>query len=271
MPWPALRIGNQTAFSAAYPTAPFDFALENNFDAFEWFNDKRHGWGWAQEDSDAHDRARIREIGQSRKIAYSVHARCQADANSPADREEIFRSIDFARDIGAGLVNIYYSDSQGPEGFAESLTAVYERAKAAGVRLSVENTVFVGPDVFNRLFTVLQKRLGEVPGDLGMCFDMGHANLCAASRNNYVGFLEKLESFVPVIHLHVHENWGDGDSHLPLFTGPAGQDDSGVRTMLRLLKERGFDGAVIMEQWPNPPEQLLGARNRLKQLIVDTH
>ncbi len=271
MPWPALRIGNQTAFSAAYPTAPFDYAQEHNFDAFEWFNDKRHGWGWAQEDSDAHDRTRILEIGQSRKIAYSVHARCQADINLPADREEVFRSIDFARDIGATLVNIYYADSQGVEGFAASLLAVREKANAAGVRLSVENTVFVGPDVFNRLFALLQQRFGSVPPDLGMCFDMGHANLCAASRNNYVGFLEKLEPFVPLIHLHVHENWGDGDSHLPLFTGPAGQNDTGVRTMFRLLKDRGFEGMIIMEQWPTPPDQLLGTRNRLKQIILDTH
>ncbi|WP_347243149.1 sugar phosphate isomerase/epimerase family protein [Thermogutta sp.] len=268
MAWPFLRIGNQTAFSATDPTDPYRFAVEHGFDAFEWFNDKRHGWGWCQEDADEYDRRQIRQTGEQKHIAYSVHARCQADITTPEGREDVLRSVQFASDIGAKLVNIYYHGTQGVEGFAEALRPIMEAATPAQIKISVENTVFVGPEEFNDLFAFLREKEWYVPGQVGLCFDMGHANLCAATRNNYVGFLEKLSSQVPIIHLHVHENWGDGDSHLPLFTGPARMDDSGVRAMFRILKERGYDGLIIMEQWPQPAEQLLHTRQRLKDLLL---
>ncbi|GAB6164936.1 hypothetical protein JCM19992_09360 [Thermostilla marina] len=262
-----VSIGNQTAFSASSPSEPFHFAVENRFDAFEWFNDKRYGWGWAQEDVPFEDRLSLRETGEQRRIRFSVHARCQANVCEPVDRDEILRSIEFARDIGAMLVNIYYHGDRGVAGFAEALRPVLERAAECGIFVSVENTVFSGPNAFNRLFELLQG-LSDIPqGVAGMCFDMGHANLCAATRNNYVGFLEQLEDHVPIIHVHAHENWGDGDSHLPLFTGPAGEDDTGLRRMLLLLKARNYEGSIIFEQWPSPPELLVNARRRLLDLI----
>lgn len=268
MPWPFLRVGNQTAFSAADPEAPLHFAIQNKFDAFEWFNDKRHGWGWCQEDCDADDRRMIRELGEQHGLAYSVHARCQANINTPEGRQDVLQSVAFARDVGAKLVNIYYHGDRGPRGFAESLLPVLEAAVADGIRISVENSVFVGPQEINELFAVLADVPALPSGVVGMCFDMGHANLCSVTRCDYIGFLKALSPQVPIIHLHVHENWGDGDSHLPLFTGPAGQDDSGVRTMLEILKSRGYDGLIIMEQWPQPPEQLIQTRNRLKELLM---
>lgn len=99
-----------------------------------------------------------------------------------------------------------------------------------------------------------------------MCFDVGHANLCAATHNDYVRYLDELAPEVPVIHAHVHENYGDADSHLTLFTGPAGRDDQGIRSILKRLAARTFDGVMILEQWPTPPELLIQARTRLRAL-----
>src|SRR5947209_6292522 len=43
----SISIGNQTAFSAASLMEPFEYALANGFDAFEWFPDKKEsGAGW---------------------------------------------------------------------------------------------------------------------------------------------------------------------------------------------------------------------------------
>ena len=100
-----------------------------------------------------------------------------------------------------------------------------------------------------------------------MCFDMGHANLFAGTRNDYVRFLDLLGAYVPILHWHAHENWGDRDSHLPLFTGPTARDDVGVRALVDRLRRRGFDGSVVLEQWPAPPEVLIEARNRLRTLL----
>ncbi len=100
-----------------------------------------------------------------------------------------------------------------------------------------------------------------------MCFDLGHANLCQATRNDYLKFLDRIEPHLPIIHVHLHENYGDQDNHLTLFTGPAGRDTSGIRTFLERLNQRRFSGCIILEQWPEPPRLLLDARNRLLMML----
>src|SRR5262249_15591604 len=89
----------------------------------------------------------------------------------------------------------------------------------------------------------------------------------AGTRNNYVGFVDLLGGHVPIIHWHAHENWGDRDSHLTLFTGPSARDDRGLRALVRRLLRRGFKGSVVLEQWPYPPERLVEARDRLRLLF----
>ncbi len=263
---PRLTIGNQTAFTAAWPTLPWEFALAQGFDAFEWYNDKRHGWGWSQDDVTGDERRRLAELGRRHGQAYSVHARCQANAAHAEGAAEIARSIDFARDVGARLVNVYYHGDRGVDGFAAGLLPLVRYAREAGVRISVENTVFTTPADFNRLFERLGREPGVVGVAVGLCFDMGHANLCSATRNDYLAFFDALGDHVPLVHVHAHENRGDGDSHLALFTGPAGDDDAGVRGLLARLRAREYAGAIILEQWPTPPELLVQARNRLLYL-----
>lgn len=62
-------------------------------------------------------------------------------------------------------------------------------------------------------------------------------------------------------------SYGDADSHLPIFSGPAARDESGVRAFARWLKGRRFRGAVILEQWPEPPDMLERAREKFKKIL----
>src|SRR5208283_760872 len=89
-----------------------------------------------------------------------------------------------------------------------------------------------------------------------------------ATHNRYLEFVDRLDSRVPIIHAHLHENWGDADTHLPLFTGPAGRDDSGIRGLIERLRHRDFSGSIILEQWPDPPSLLNQARDRLLALLI---
>jgi sugar phosphate isomerase/epimerase len=100
-----------------------------------------------------------------------------------------------------------------------------------------------------------------------MCLDIGHANLCDTTRNDFLRYMDEISAAVPIIHLHVHENYGDADSHLPLFTGPSGRDDAGIRAFLERLRKRDYSGAMILEQWPHPPGLLTSARDRLRTLL----
>ena len=68
-----IRIGNQTSF-AVPPLEPFEFAINNDFDAFEWFPDRRGERGWSAGDLDPDMRRYIKEIAHRHDIALAVHA-----------------------------------------------------------------------------------------------------------------------------------------------------------------------------------------------------
>jgi sugar phosphate isomerase/epimerase len=257
-------IGNHTTQSARPMLAPYDYAVTKGFDAFEWVSDKGGG-GWAESDFDSAARASFRQVGAERGIRFSVHAPFAADPCNADGANAIYRSLDFAADVRAAVVNVHLFPQHGAERFIEALRPLLARARRLGVRISLENTPETTPDHFNAVFA----GLANVPeaSVAGMCLDMGHANLCAGTRNDYLNFVDRLGAHVPIIHWHAHENWGDRDSHLPLFTGPAGKNDAGVRGLVRRLAQRGFDGSVVMEQWPSPPEVLVRTRERLQALI----
>jgi sugar phosphate isomerase/epimerase len=257
------RIGNQTS-SQARARLPYEFALRHGFDAFEWFSDRGRE-GWCEADMDTAQRRKLREEGAAHGILFSVHAPHAANPVSREGAAQIQRSIEFAGDVAAGVVNIHLFADHGARAFSDALGPLLESARAVDVRLSLENTPLTSPDDFNRVFDVLSTH-PEADGRVGMCLDMGHANLQASTRNDYLGFVDRLGQHVPIIHWHAHENWGDRDNHLTLFTGPSARDERGLRGLVSRLQRRGFRGSVVLEQWPYPPELLVSARDRLRQL-----
>ena len=148
-----------------------------------------------------------------------------------------------------------------------ALAPVLQHAAAANLRLSIENTPLTTPDDFNRTFDCLREMGLAQPGAIGMCLDIGHANLCRTTHNDFLRYLDQLAPSVPLIHMHVHENYGDADSHLTLFTGPSRADDAGIRALVERLRQRNYRGALILEQWPDPPELLVEAESRLRALL----
>ena len=261
-----IRIGNQTAFSASSPFEPFEYAVANGFDAFEWFPDKKEsGAGWTVDEVSEEMRSYLRATAEGHDITFSVHA-----SRNPGQGNDgiLLEDIRFAGDIGAALVNVHFHAPAGAAAFADALKSLIQLLPA-GMRLSIENTVETGPADFNALFDLLAARVPDM-SPLGMCFDMGHANLCSATRNNYLGFFDLLDPAIPIIHMHVHENHGDSDSHLPAFTGPAAADPSGIIGLIRRLRRKNFAGCMILEQWPRPAGLLNQARERLLDIIGRT-
>jgi len=258
-------IGNQTSCWASSPTEPFEYALSEGFDAFEWFPDKKPEAGWDDSDLDGAARAKIRQTASASGMRLSVHARWQANPLHKEAHQLLEEDVRLARNLGAKLVNIHLFEEQGVPAFVDAIQPLITRVTEAGLQLSIENTPHHSPEQFNELFTFLRERSPEAD-NVGMCLDIGHANLAAATRNDYVGFYDRLGPHVPIIHLHFHENWGDSDSHLPLFTGPASRDRSGIHVLVERLKKRNFSGSIILEQWPQQRSQLQAARNVLREI-----
>jgi sugar phosphate isomerase/epimerase len=261
-----IAIGNQTAWAAAL-MEPFEYAVANGFDAFEWFPDKKPDAGWDEGDLTPAMRQSIRETAVAHGIRLSVHARLQADVLREESRPMLQTDLLLAIDLGAALLNIHLCHEAGLTAFLHAIAPLAQRTAEAGLQLSIENTPQHTAGDLNEVFLRLRS-IDSVPtGHIGMCLDVGHANLCSVTHNNYLQFLDQLDPRVPITHLHLHENWGDADSHLALFTGPASYDDSGIRELAKRLHRRGFSGSIILEQWPHPPGLLNQARDRLRQLL----
>jgi sugar phosphate isomerase/epimerase len=264
-----LRIGNQTAASAANFLEPFEYALASDFDAFEWFPDKKlWGAGWDEADLPPARCAEVRSVAQARGVRLSVHARWTANPLKAEAHPILLRDIQLAESLGAALVNIHLYPGEGIPAYAKALEPFLRNTRARGLQLSIENTVETTPQHFNELFRFLRPSTADSPSPVGLCLDLGHANLCAATRNDYLRFMDELDPHVPIIHLHVHENWGDADSHLPLFTGPSAQDIRGIEGFIQRLRARRYTGSLILEQWPQPPSLLNAARQRLLDLFA---
>ena len=264
-----VRIGNQTAFAAKSSLEPFEFALEQGFEVFEFFPDRGPAGtaGWDERGMSLDEREYIRRAAELCGLALTVHAPLAFDPLREPSDVRFNSTVELARDIGAGLVNLHLDMSQGAEVFGRALLPALQATRQAGLQLALENTVWTGPEAFNTFFDWLRAHEPRLVRHVGMCFDLGHANLCAATLNDYCGFLDQLNADIPIIHLHLHENFGDRDSHLPLFTGPSRNNPAGILGLLERLQRRAFDGCAILEQWPHPPGLLVEARDRLQMLL----
>ena len=267
-----IRIGNQTSFAAASMLDPFEFALANGFTAFEFFPNRGFlgYYGWDERDLNDETRRYIRQTASAKGIELTVHAPLEINPLCDAEDGRLYSTVEFAAEIGAKLLNLHLDLSEGAERFVEALGRALLLTAEARLQLALENTVFTGAEDFNRFFAALHQG-GDFPfAHAGMCFDLGHANLYGPTRNDYWRFLDGLSEQVPIIHLHLHENYGDRDSHLTLFTGPSRANTTGLEGLIDRLARRGFAGCAIFEQWPHPPSLLVDARNRLCKLL-ETH
>ncbi len=259
-----LWIGNQTAWSATRLLDPFEYALASGFTAFEWFPDKKPSGGWDESDLDDSLRARVRRLAAHAGVRLSVHARWTADPLQTELAPILLNDLALAESFGAKLLNLHLFPESGMPAYAQAVLPLVKRAGAANIQVSIENTPQTTPQQFNELFAILLDLDPTIARNAGMCLDIGHANLCAPTRNDYLAYVDQLGPHVPIIHLHAHENWGDADTHLTLFTGPAALGAGGVAGVLRRLRARRYTGSVILEQWPDPPSLLNAAHDRLR-------
>lgn len=84
-----------------------------------------------------------------------------------------------------------------------------EQAKQLETVITVENIYEQTTDVFQQLFAELGCE------NFGHCFDIGHWNIFAAQNLN--DWFQQLGRHIK--HLHLHDNQGESDQHLPLGKG----------------------------------------------------
>lgn len=114
--------------------------------------------------------------------------------------------------------------------------AILPVAEEEGVILCIENMPMKAHEISRT------KRMYEFVCEighpnLGMCLDTGHANVFGDDCG------EAVRLIAPVLKtLHVHDNMGDRDSHLPPFDGTIHWE-----SFTAALREIGFDGVLSIE------------------------
>lgn len=161
---------------------------------------------------------------------------------------ELVRTLDLAGEIGADVVVIHPGRLPAeyvsfPEWHERSwsllrfaLGLLLPRAARLGVRLALEN---LGNGRDRALVQTAQEHaaiLGEFP-ELWACFDLGHLHTLGGSPREYIAAIAPR-----LIHVHLHDNRGDWDAHLPLGEGTAPW-----REALWALEEHGFQGRIVLE------------------------
>lgn len=115
----------------------------------------------------------------------------------------------------------------------EAVHSLLQEPPAEGVQLCLENIISSGTRA-----EALMQLLDEVDPECqaGICLDLGHAHVDG-------GVLAELEVAAPrLCHLHLHDNDGQSDAHLPPGAGTIPWPE-----VLARLQAAGFDGCGALE------------------------
>ncbi|RJS92635.1 sugar phosphate isomerase/epimerase [Candidatus Bathyarchaeota archaeon] len=124
----------------------------------------------------------------------------------------------------------------------ENLRIVVKKAEDLGVKIAIENMINVGGERFGSRISDLKEIIMNIGSPyLGICFDSGHANLQAASSDISIRD-EIIDAGEYLWTLHIHDNDGSRDQHLPPGDGNI---DWGL--VIRTLREANYKGVFMME------------------------
>jgi len=150
--------------------------------------------------------------------------------------------VDLCATIGASVLILHPGsfglDDPGSRPDFPGIVRLATRARELGVQLVLENT----PDTMWALDLVLDE-VGDDPGktNLGICIDVGHAYISQdAGREPIRNYLERYKG--QLVHLHLHDNFGDADEHLPLKEGSIDWQN-----LADTLKTIDYHGPAVLE------------------------
>jgi sugar phosphate isomerase/epimerase len=131
----------------------------------------------------------------------------------------------------------YFFPEKAWEAHNNSLLELSKEARNMGVGIAVEN-MLGGYELFNSPKNG-RKILEDVKSEnIGLCFDIGHANLLG----DIDSFLEVFSN--EIIHIHIHDNDGKEDSHLPV-----GEGSIKWKNFLDWLEKAKYKGWIVFENY----------------------
>ena len=209
-------------------------------------------------------RANIERIKDELQASFTLHAPI-TDINlgsinrriRQASLEDVQAALEFAREIGASAVALHASpgmlampggkwsqETKSPPIQAELvqqeellIESVRKLADgAADLILGLENLVY--PHELYRSPEEVAGLVGKIGRpNVGITLDVGHA---VVSGYDPLSFVHRLSE--RIVHVHLHDNSGTVDEHLPL-----GQGSINYKRVIRALEQASYQGVVALE------------------------
>jgi len=178
-----------------------------------------------------------------------------------ASLDELKIAADFFALIGAHKMNIHtfyegalLTDQEKIEANIALLKELVKHCQGLDIELMLEND-FVGfidtPEKFKLI-------LNEIP-DLKIHLDVAHANINQSLPETLTEFFNIFRT--KIIHLHLHDNNGSADEHLPIGCGEINWLDT-----LHIIKTGGFDDTITLEVFCPDRQYLLYSKEKIKNL-----
>ena len=173
--------------------------------------------------------------------------------------DEFRKYVDIFSQLGIDLMNIHpfyeHKTSSEEEMLAniKLLKEVNHICNSKGITLMLENFIkpFDTPEAFSQI-------IEEVPG-LKVHLDIGHCNL--NQEKNLTEEFFKVHGD-RIIHVHISDNKGVKDDHLPLGCGNIDWPE-----IAHVLKKYDYDGTITLEIFSNDLDYLLQSRRKLLELL----
>lgn len=170
---------------------------------------------------------------------------------------EFKNSAVFFKAVGARLMNVhpfvgegYFSDEQIIHSNIESLRQIQTICEDNNLEMMVENS-FHRP--FNALdfYTMLTQQMPNVKLHL----DIGHANI----GNDPSDFTERFFQLAEVKHIHIHDNDGQDDEHLPLGCGTIDWEN-----IYKIICHNKYDKTITLEVFCRDDDYLKLSKQKLE-------
>lgn len=184
-----------------------------------------------------------------------------------ASLQEILRSMEIGKELGAKKMTLHPPYHQGLSKFApdlfqaccfESLSKISLKADELNLKLGVEN-LFAGAysvaevDQFHDLFQ-------EFPS-FGVTLDIGHANIGQGGLRRTISFIEQFKD--RLYHVHVSDNFGKQDNHLPIGAGTIN-----FKEIIKALIFSKYDDTMTLEIFSKDKEYLKISKNKLEAMLT---
>ena len=181
-------------------------------------------------------------------LPFSVEI-CRNPDVLPIFCEKMYKSIDAAKMIGVDYAVLHpstvqenatvYNRERWRDRTLTHLAPFAEYAVKKGVSIALENMPIYNNDGSVIRYCASVEDVCEMADALGfsVCFDFGHANTIGARMSEFISYIGRRLTV-----LHVNDNMGTLDDHLPIGDGSIDWDDA-----MRGLKSIGFSGTFNYE------------------------